>query len=103
MKRPIIILVILVSCIFIAAESRSGDYKPPEGMVPDAETAVKIAEVVWLPVYGKDIYNKRPFKAALKDGVWIVTGSLPMGHLGGVPEARISKENGCVLEISHSK
>ena len=49
---------------------------PDEGFVPDGKTAVKIAESVWLPVYGADIYNHQPFKAELIKGkYWKVYGT----------------------------
>jgi len=47
-----------------------------DGYVPDKETAVKIDEYLWLPVYGKHIYKHRPFVATLKGGVWTVEGTL---------------------------
>ena len=31
--------------------------------VPDKITAIKIAEAVWLPIYGNSIYEKKPFVA----------------------------------------
>ena len=76
---------------------------PAKGFVPDASTAIRIAEAVWLPIYGKGIYDKRPFVATLKGDVWLVTGSLPKEALGGVPEARIAKRDGRVLEIKHGQ
>jgi hypothetical protein len=74
-------------------------YKPKEGYVPNSETAVKIAEAVLIPVYGKkQIGSEEPFTARLKDGVWTVQGSLhcPDGSttcVGGVAEVKISKDD----------
>ena len=31
-------------------------YLPKEGFVPDKNTAIKIAEAVWFPIYGESIY-----------------------------------------------
>jgi hypothetical protein len=77
-------------------------FKPRQGYVPDEQTAIKIAEAVWLPIYGEDVLkDERPFRAYLKDGVWIVSGTLPTGALGGTAEARISKSTGCILRIIH--
>ena len=44
--------------------------------VPDEVTAIKIAEAVWLPIYGKEILEKqKPFKAVLvQDSIWCVSG-----------------------------
>lgn len=104
MRKFAIMTAIIIFYILSAAESQGSGYKPPEGYVPNAETAIKIAEAVWLPIYGEDIYRKKPFKAALKDSTWIVTGSLPQGlFLGGVPRTEISKDTGCILHVSHGK
>ena len=46
------------------------------GVVPDADTAKRIAESLWIPLYGKEtIASQQPFKVELKFNVWIVTGS----------------------------
>ena len=103
MKAIIVLFGMLMPVLLFAAEHQNTGYKPSEGYVPNAETAVKIAEAVWLPIYGKKIYKEKPFKAILKDETWFVTGSLPKGSLGGVAEAEISKDNGCIIKISHSK
>jgi hypothetical protein len=45
--------------------------------VPDKKTAIKIAEAIWLPIYGEDIYSQKPFVAQLiNDKYWEVTGTL---------------------------
>jgi len=44
---------------------------PKDGFVPDAKTAVAIAEAVLIPIYGKEqINSEKPLKANLKDGIW---------------------------------
>ena len=80
-----------------------GYYFPPEGFVPNAETAIRIAEAVWLPIYGEDIYDKQPFIAEYNKffGYWAVRGTLPEGSLGGVPEAQIRKRDGKVMFVIH--
>ncbi len=73
-------------------------------MVPDAKTAVAIAIAVWNPVYGeKEIAAEKPFEAVLKSGKWTVTGSLPNGWDGGVATAIISKIDGRIIKIYHTK
>ncbi len=48
---------------------------PKAGVVPDAATAMRIAEAAWLPLYDVDtIESQRPFTAELKFNVWVVTG-----------------------------
>ncbi len=72
--------------------------------MPDAATAIKIAEAVWTPIYGEEkLKRERPFTAQLVKGVWIVQGTLPEGWLGGTAYAEISKETGCVLNVTHFK
>ena len=74
-----------------------------QDFVPDEATAIKVAEAVWLPIYGEEIYNEKPFKAVLKGNVWLVSGSLQEGWLGGVATAAISKKDGRILRVVHYK
>ncbi|HYR43660.1 MAG TPA: NTF2 fold immunity protein [Terriglobia bacterium] len=49
---------------------------PAADVVPDADTAKRIAEAIWIPQHGKEkIASQQPLKAELKFNVWIVTGS----------------------------
>jgi len=74
------------------------------GMVPDKETAIKIAESVWYPIYGSQIYTEQPFVAELEsDTVWIVRGSLPKDRVGGCAEIRLRKSDAAVLYVDHEK
>ncbi|MGH9424378.1 MAG: YbbC/YhhH family protein [Thermoanaerobaculia bacterium] len=95
-----ILLTVLASST-LAADSSA----PASGIVPNAETAIRIAEAVWIPIYGeKLIESEKPFKATLRGDVWIVTGAdLPEGSLGGVAEAHISKRDGCILRVTHGQ
>jgi NTF2 fold immunity protein of polymorphic toxin system component len=53
--------------------------------VPDAATAIKIAVAVWKRIYSEtEIAREKPYRAYLRDDVWIVTGSLPENFVGGV-------------------
>ena len=82
-------------------------------MVPDAPTAIKIAEAVWLPIYGKQVLEEKPFKAELEgDSVWVVHGSLPKSYNiknivhvthGGVAHCIIRKKDGTILKVIHYK
>ena len=74
------------------------------GMVPDKETAIKIAESVWYPIFGSEIYTELPFVAELEgDTVWEVRGSLPEGWVGGTAVIRLRKSDGAVLDVWHEK
>ena len=84
--------------------AKSPSYMPEGGFVPNAATAKRIAEAVWLPIYGKSVLNEKPFKARLtNEGVWVVEGSLPKDMLGGVAYIEISRRDGRILEVTHGK
>lgn len=84
-------------------------WQPEAGIVPDTATAMRIAEAVWIPMYGAShIAASRPFEAALvttkENGViWVVAGTLPKGMLGGTPYIEIRQRDGKVLFVEHSK
>lgn len=71
--------------------------------IPDAKTALKIAEAVWLPIYGEEIYSTQPFNASLRDSVWVVEGSLPKEMDGGVPYIEIRGVDGTILAVYNGK
>ena len=104
MKKYIyaLMLPLLLSGIAVA-ESTPHSYMPEQGYVPDAQTALKIAEAVWLPIYGDSIYTKKTFTATQEGEKWVVQGSLPKQTVGGVPVAEISKKSGEILRVSHGK
>ncbi len=95
--------------LLLAALSLGQGYKPREGYVPDSATAIKVAEAVLIPVYGKKkIESEEPFTAKLKDGLWTVNGTLhcPDGKehcFGGVAEVKLSKDDARILAMSHYK
>jgi len=104
--RLAVAVAVLVGALAIAkAHSESGSFIPEKGFVPDAATATRIAEAVWIPIYGEAAISKeKPFKANLHSGVWTVTGKdLPPGSAGGVAEADISKRDGRILRVIHGK
>lgn len=80
------------------------NYKSLYGYVPDETTAIAISVASWNPIYGAEkIAKEKPYKAELKRDIWVVTGSLPEGYVGGVAIAEISKNDGTILRISHGK
>lgn len=105
------ICVLLSFSFLIVSLVPAQGYRPKEGYVPDSTTAVKIAEAVLVPVFGKKkIESEQPFTAKLKDGVWTVSGTLhcPDGKggitthcAGGVAEVQISKVDAHVLSMVH--
>jgi hypothetical protein len=105
MKKLCVVLLVAVAVAAAATPQSTGTYTPPNGFVPDAATAMRIAEAVWIPIYGEaHIAAQKPFKATLKGDVWTVTGKdLPPQTLGGVAEADISKRDGRILRVIHGQ
>ena len=94
----------LSTILAFAAEAAKHNFKPKDGYVPDANTAIKIAVAVWEPIYGADkIAGEKPYRAKLNKGVWVVEGSLPEGWSGGVAVAEIAKNDGRIMRVSHGK
>jgi hypothetical protein len=101
-----IFIILIISIITVTSGDYKSDiaYKPKEGFVPNKETAIKIAEAIWLPIYGDRIYKRKPFVAELKNGkTWIVQGTLPKGWDGGTPYIEIQKSDGKILLVMHGK
>lgn len=109
MKRSFFVIgsIGLASGLFLYTMSLASGkptFVPKDGFIPDQETAIRVAEAVWIPIYGKEqIESEKPFKAMLTKGVWTVEGSLSEGAEGGVALIEISKKNGCILRVIHGK
>jgi len=86
---------------------------PKEGYVPNAETAVKIAEAVLVPVYGeKQIESEKPFTAIRRGDEWIVSGTLhcrdqngreKTNCVGGTAVVELSKIDARIISMIHYK
>jgi hypothetical protein len=76
--------------------------------VPDEATAIKIAETIGMPVFGKNLKDYKPFHAELRnDSIWHVYG-LPKKmwfavQLGGSPVFEIQKADGKILKVNISR
>jgi hypothetical protein len=88
-----------------AVTAQEPGYIPKDGFIPDAKTAIAIAEAILTPIYGqKQIASEMPFRAVLNEkGTWVVKGTLPKGFDGGVAEIRLAKQDGRVLNVVHGK
>jgi ATP-dependent Clp protease ATP-binding subunit ClpA len=74
---------------------------PRNGVVPDEQTAKRIAEAVWIPVYGEDrVAAQAPLKVELKANIWIVSGSASDET---ALHAFIFKAHGAVLVIGEGQ
>lgn len=113
MKRIIYFgLATILSCTVLACLSKDNEQSAQQQQlmnqtesddyVPDEATALKIAEAIWLPIYGEKVLNEKPYVAELKEGVWYVHGSLK-AEKGGVAYIEINKKDCKVLNVYHTK
>ena len=79
------------------------DYRvplPKEGLVPDKETAIQIAEIILFRLYGKDaIIAERPYEVNEEDYIWWISGTLKGEAMGAPFKIAISKQTGAVLHV----
>jgi len=113
MMRPTICGLLISIAFTLSAQNA-----PPasSARVPDAATALSIAEPALTKVYGKrQIDYERPLTATLEGEIWSVYGTLccpdskrhrrcEVGRcLGGVATLNLRQSDGKVLSISHGK
>jgi hypothetical protein len=111
MKTTVVVAVLAVvaqSALGQSAQSASAPVK-----VPDAATAVTLAEKILGNVYGKKkIEAEEPFEASLYGSIWHVGGTLYCGKgrlsqgnqcAGGVAMIDIRQRDGHVVKIWHTK
>jgi len=85
-------------------KTKKDRYIPKEGCVPDEETAIKIAEAIWKPLFGDRILISKPFIAILtKNQTWIVTGNLRPGYTFFLPFIEMRKKDGKIIDIHWEK
>jgi len=98
------VILALLSFAYASDNKTEDTSLPSRGVVPNEVTAVKIAEAVFLPIYGEDeVARYRPYEATLKDGIWTVFGTLKRNVRGGTPTVKIQKSDGKVLDIWFSQ
>lgn len=73
-----------------------------EGCVPNAETAIKIAEAIWSSKYGNVPDDLKPYDIRLKNEVWTINTSGPQGHTGSLT-IEISSKDAKVIREFRSK
>jgi len=76
-----------------------------DGYVPDAETAIRIAEAVCEPIYGRErVIGQRPFRADLNDkSIWVVRGKRPDADSDVVLSVEIFQPDSRILRVSYDK
>lgn len=101
--RYFLILVFSLGGSFSKAEG----FLPEQGVLPNEESAIKVAEVILVNVYGEKVLEERPFKAKLEIDIWSISGTFhclqASGCKGGVAHIKISKKDGRVKSIIHDK
>ncbi|GEM_PF-4160271 len=75
------------------------------GVIPDAETAAKMASILIPIIYGDDCLKKEsPLQIELVNNeVWSVWGTLPRNALGGTFCILLDKKTGGMIMVSHGK
>lgn len=78
------------------------NYPEVFGEVKSEKEAAQIAAKVIKEVYEKD---ESPYIVKFNENAnaWIVSGSLPLFHIGGVASIAIDKETGEILMLIHTK
>jgi ATP-dependent Clp protease ATP-binding subunit ClpA len=83
---------------------RATDFGRRRKLVPDEETAKRIAEAVWIPVFGRErVEGQKPFRVSFEIDAWHVCGTVPNGTDQRVLAAMISQWNAEILFIEPSE
>ena len=108
----IVLFVLYSNPISARGKLKENTYnKRSENIISDKKKKKKIAEIVWINVYGKLIYESKPFictENKRKDR-WIVKGTKIQSKgkniivFGGVPYIEIRKKDCRIMKISHGK
>ena len=94
----------MIGFAFTITKSKYQDFIPPNGFVPDKQTAINVAEAVLLPIYGKEALNyAKPLTAILDNNTWVIEGKKREGSYGGTVYIKIQKSDGKVLYMSIKK
>lgn len=120
MKKAFILFLIILPSSYVQNHNYNIDYELSNGCgfrdtisvdyVPNEETAKKIAEAIWIPIYGEShILKQRPYSAELVNDIWIVKGLIPEPYRydpnirGGTAYIEIRKKDCKILKVTHYK
>jgi NTF2 fold immunity protein len=100
--------ILLFALAFVFLQCGLGQKELPDTskaseLIVDSLAAEKIAVTAWFNVYGNKILQDTPYVFQQLDSKWVVSGTLGPGLKGGVPYIEISKKDGKVIRISHTK
>jgi hypothetical protein len=113
-RQFVVVLLILVggaTTAFAGDRDQPRRQEPPgrfcvPGMRPvtSARAAIRIAKTALIAIYGAaSIARQNPFRAVLKDGLWIVRGAPRRLQRGGGAEVKIDRCDGVVVDIARGK
>ncbi|PTT00884.1 hypothetical protein DBR11_08760 [Pedobacter sp. HMWF019] len=106
MKKTALLSIMSITMLLLTSCQHSTEQKEwdvSQGYVPDSTTAVQIAQILFVRVYGEKVLEKKPFVATLKNGnVWVVEGTLKE-QKGGVPHLEMQKSDGKIIYLIHGK
>jgi len=114
MKTTLVIFVFvtiaaLIAVVLTACESSSrvadstAIAQPKININLDESSAVQIAEIILVRVYGKQVLNEKPWQVTTTDRTFTIEGSFPEGYKGGVASLHINRANAEVISIVHEK
>ena len=69
----------------------------------DEQTAIKIAELILVKIYGKDVLKQRPWNIFDNGSTYEIRGTFNKLGFGGVAKIIINKSNGQILYYVHGK
>jgi len=104
MTRILVVLAMIFASSAVLAQKPT--FVPPNGFVPDANTATAIARAILIPIYGAAaIRGEEPLKAERHGSSWYVNGTLQCVPLclGGTAFVEISAKSGAILQVFHTK
>jgi hypothetical protein len=75
-----------------------------ENVIRSEGMAVDVCYAYMSNIYGKaNIDRQKPYRIMETEGSWIIKGSLPVNFCGGVFEFEISKFDGKILKLIHTR
>ncbi len=90
-----------------SAESKLKDAKEqPSAQIDlrlNEKTAIKIAELILVSVYGETVLTQRPWKVTDNGNCFTILGTFHGKGLGGVAEIQINKSDARVIKCTHGK
>ena len=99
----IVVFILTSILVFTLQGNKVVPSQPRADCVPDQQTAIKIAEAIWYPLYGDDIFDQKPYYVQLEGDCWIVIGSLPENYYGGSAYIKFQKSDCKVIDVYHTK